>query len=404
MGIGSVSVIQQNVQLTRNGVQSQLNRYQTVLFEGDRISTEIHGKACIIFSLISGNNEICLAPNSEILFRKQKGFSNIEILHVILEYGSAWAQFESSQTNKVILHLGSSEIFSDNCEFFIVKKNEDVKIGTISGLTKLSTSTKKVIDIPERMAVSFSEFETFSDLEYLDEITFSRDYFDFNKKTEKDHFGTKFIKPHPLINPKYYKKIQPVKNKPDIVQDQSPVSDIDIVKNDSTMETKDNLPVEIIDNNTEETVGDDGVEIAQVESESFLVKYFWHITSSSTFIISSWLAYDRSNQYSNISSENSSILKQYEVSTYAETRAQLNSDYESNLNKLKTIKTEFYFFSLISAIALGFEVYHIYNDFYKEETTIDIANKNKNFHFMYSMIPNHQKTFSSGTLSFTWKF
>ena len=89
------------------------------LEEHDRIVTDIGGRAFILLSLLSGENEIYLAPETEVMISKEVINTELTIFHIHLMHGKVRAKIQMTKGMEIRINTEFAEIISSEAEFIV---------------------------------------------------------------------------------------------------------------------------------------------------------------------------------------------------------------------------------------------------------------------------------------------
>lgn len=347
------------------GTLIPVSQFGTNLESGDEVITGPGGKAHILLSLLSDNDEIVLAPSSRIQLTRDDTGSGPTLLKIRLLYGKIRAKTMLSADKQIRIDTDSAEVVADEGEFIVESNNRGTQVGTVSGIVKMvSTATEEAIYVPQKTMTSAgsgqgptpvegiaknlfegvekSESEKTIDAEALREA--------HTKEAEKRKAKQLLAEQQDRERQLAEAAEQPMKPEPvEPVQDQS--VDEMLMAADSELETVETEPaIEPV----EETI----------EDEPFHVTYKWHIAATSTMLVFNWLALEEANSYNDLANKNDRLKTRYENATSASERESHLASFQVNKEKMSQHESNMQLYNYIALGAAIWEGYLLYNLFF----------------------------------------
>jgi hypothetical protein len=340
------------------------------LEDGDEVITSENAKANVLLSMLSEFDEILLGPSSRIRISIKVSDSYTSIYRIHLLYGKIRAYTMLNHSKQVEFTTSQAEVTTDEGEFILQSSKKGTTIGAISGIVKLvSRRSNQEYQIPENVNMFVSHFDTVSPTKM-----FSHQLYKGVEKHESE------ILPDPVKLQQDRKRQEQIRRDKQALSDQreaekEPVQQINgIQKPKEVGKTQIETPL-IIQKPQSEAISEahpPEVEEVQIvpaiveaeDEESFLSKYGWHITASSTFLSFNYLALQEANSYNELASENDDLQTRYSNSTSTSERASLLTDYEVNKEKMSKHKSYMQLYNIFALGAMAWEGYLLYDLFF----------------------------------------
>ena len=188
---GVVKLVEGYGIIIRNGIEIKIQKKEIKIKNGDLIRTNVSGK--IILTLLGGD-DIFIAPNTEIKFRKnkiKKGISNIVNRNLTLK-GRLLAKIRKNMARPIQIRTINAIVAVKGTEFVTEFINGITKVGTIKGLVSMtSIVNNKSVELKEGTMSSVNiEGTVMPPSEFSGELMQD---FDFagEKMSEDEAFGKK---------------------------------------------------------------------------------------------------------------------------------------------------------------------------------------------------------------------
>ncbi|MBU3917307.1 hypothetical protein KKA14_17375 [bacterium] len=397
-----------------------------ILGKNDIIFTGETGKAYILFTLLSEENEVFLAPQSRITIGKRIISSEMIEYHINLISGKLRARVRIAQGMSVRVNTTVAEMLTNEAEFIVENQRGLTSVGTISGMvTLVSAKTDQRVGVPEQMMSSvgrntpiyqltsmvsnFYEGVEVSEREKTDDVLAL-----IKKRSEAAAEEKRKLDKYRKQEAEHQDYVQ---HKADIQKqtDIQPQTDIQInAPQDSHSIQLEKKPEEKLKEQKPELVQKvekTPVQITQLtkkaeeEEQGFISKHKWHITASSIFLVSFWLSSNEISAYKSLDSDNSSLQSQYASASVSE-RTQLEIDFEVNKEKMKQHKENMELYNMVGYAALLWESYLLYLWYFDSdnETPSEKQTRSNIWPTNIQLVSNHQLPNPSIRLSATWNW
>jgi len=408
-----VKTVSPEVSVIREGSPISIYEWGMTLDENDEVQTGKNGRASVRFSSEAKGNEIILGRSTRVRVSRSSAKFDYSTYQITVIHGKIWAKDFPLQKRKVQVDAGVSHFISAGGEYVVEQLDERTLATSIHGkLRVLDRSLNKyesplpgeiisvfdtmgiltIRSIPEQLMADFSS-PTADSSESAEEIIH---FLRFGKERTK---ATVLIVPNTPTVPNAptvpnTPAVSVILNKPSI-----PVPPVVPLASGTVIENSGGQPMEkpaIPSNIIPSTTGSDlplspepepgfgekqrearGIPdpapppvvvvippITEAVPEPLWVRYKWHIVASSAFLFSSWMALEEAKKYNNLASENESLKTQWASASTSSDRTSLEVKYEVNKKKMSTSKTNVDQYNMFSLIAIGFEGYLLYRDFF----------------------------------------
>ncbi len=352
------------------------------LGNGDEIITASDSRADVILSMLSETDEIIMGSLTRIRFSFKLSDVNIPIYKIHLLYGKIRVKTMLNRSRQVHFVTNLAELNADEGEFILESSKKGTTIGVLDGVTEMVVkSTNRQYRVSENSNMFISGFSPVSPAK-----SFSRKLYKGVEKHEREKTVDLEALQKKLNLQKrkekekrlYYEELENRKksssdkeqqrqeesllkkeHKQKKVKEAILKETIKKEKSPSITEQESQLPESLDEPERDETIASMAAE--EIEEESFLSKYGWHITASSTTLVFGYLAMEEANSYNSLSSENESIQSEYDSSTSTNERSSLMTEYEVNKEKMSQHKSNMQLYNYITMGALVWEGYLLYS-------------------------------------------
>jgi hypothetical protein len=161
----SVRIIKEagTVQLIGAEQDVDISDYGKSLTDGDEIITGPDGKAHILLSMLSNNDEVFVAPSSRIRVNTKVSDSLTSVYHIHVLYGKIRVRTLLNKGKQIRFDTDLVEVTADDGEFIVESRKFGTSVGTISGLSKMVyKKTGQEYQIPQKTMMFVSPSKSVS--------------------------------------------------------------------------------------------------------------------------------------------------------------------------------------------------------------------------------------------------
>lgn len=161
----SVRIIKETgtVQLLGAEQDIEISDYGKSLNSGDEILTGPDGKAHILLSMLTNNDEVFVAPSSRIKVYTKVSDSLTSIYHIHVLYGKIRVRTILNEGKQIRFDTDLVEVTADEGEFIVESRKFGTSVGTINGLAKMVyKKTGQEYQIPQKAMMFVSPLKSVS--------------------------------------------------------------------------------------------------------------------------------------------------------------------------------------------------------------------------------------------------
>ncbi len=161
----SVRIIREtgSVQILGAEQDTEISKYGKSLEDGDEILTGEDGKALILLSMLSNNDEVFVAPSSRIRVNTKVSDSLTTIYHIHILYGKIRVRTLLNKAKQIRFDTDLVEVTADEGDFIVESRKLGSSVGTITGLAKMVfKKTGQEYQIPQKAMIYVSPVKSVS--------------------------------------------------------------------------------------------------------------------------------------------------------------------------------------------------------------------------------------------------